>query len=151
MAAPINAAARKRLLDDIKGDNAVVRTANDARKLKQALRDAIQKTKHATLPNWQKGATVGFKDRNWLIPILSKHGVSVPRSPDERSFVCAIKYDFMPYTIVKSGAADMTSTILRLQIPAPRDPFLPPPGLTSDQVIEEILRMTLETGQGEGS
>ena len=52
----------------------------------------------------------------------------------------------MPYTIVEDGAATMARTILLLEIPAPRDPLLPPPGLTSEQVIDEILRMTRETG-----
>ena len=136
------------MLEDLTGRGAVVRTADDARTLQTVLRNAIRanKPQYTMQPGWDKGVQLTKNDRIWILAALSAHGVSVPGTRDKGGRACAIKYDFMPYTIVEPGAAAMARTILRLEIPAPRDPLLPPPGFSSEQVIDEILRMTRETG-----
>ena len=144
-----NASTRARLLGDLtSGGRIVERTREQARTLKTALLGAIRanKPQYTTQPDWDKGLQLTPKDRIWIVSALSAHGVSVPDTRDKGGRTCAIKYDFMPYTIVEDGAVIMARRILRLEIPAPRDPFLPPRGLTSKQVIDEILRMTRETG-----
>ena len=142
------ASTRARMLEDLtSGGRIVERTREQARTLRQALCDAIRanKAEYTMRQNWEKGASLDAHDKHWIQPGLSAHGVSVPGTT-EKARACAIKYDFMPYTIVEDGVQDMARTILRLEIPAPRDPLLPPPGLTSEQVIDDILRMTRETG-----
>ena len=74
---------------------------------------------------------------------LVRHGVSVPGPTEDRaSPMFAIKYDFMPYTILVQGGPAMARRILTLEIPEPRDPFLPPPGLTTEEVLDRIIGMT---------
>ena len=143
----INETSLKRLLKDLTGKDAVKRTPDEARALQQALRDATRRNKelYTTRPNWQNGRLLTGLDANWILPVLATHGVSVPGSTDPggrgTSRWCGIKYDFMPYTIVERGADNIARTILELQIPAPRDPFLPPPGLTTEEVLAHKLHL----------
>ena len=143
----IQETALKRLLKDLTGKDAVKRTPDEARALQQALREATRRYKelYTTRPNWQSGRLLTAHDADWILPVLAAHGVSVPASAEggrsNRNW-CGIKYDFMPYTIVERGADNIARTILKLQIPAPRDPFLPPPGLTTEEVLDRIISMT---------
>ena len=114
----MNASTRARLLGDLtSGGRFVVRTADDARTLQTALLGAIRANNplNTAQRNWEKGAQLTWRDKGWIQPVLSAHGVSVPRST-EKGMAYAIKYDFMPYTIVERGAADMARTILLLEI-----------------------------------
>ena len=141
--AGMHASTGRRMLEDLTGRGAVVRTADDARTLQTTLRNAIRanKPQYTMQPGWDKGVQLTRNDRIWILSALSAHGVSVPGTRDKGGRACAIKYDFMPYTIVETGAAAMARTILRLEIPAPRDPFLPPPGLTTEEVVDRIIDM----------
>ena len=138
-------ATRARIVEDLTGRGAQKRTADEARALQQALLDTIRKNKeiYTTRQNWKTGYMLTKHDSHWVRPVLVDHHVSAPRATEsDRSPIYAIRYDFMPYAIVEYGANQMACRILRLEIPAPRDPFLPPPGLTTEEVLDSIIRMT---------
>ena len=140
----MNAATKARLLGDLTGKRARERTADEARALKGALLDAIKKKKiiYTTRPNWETGHPLTWRDYHWIKDVLVRHGVSVPRGTESDQRLFAIRYGFMPYTIVENGAPAMARRILTLEIPEPRDPFLPPPGLTTVEVLDRIIGMT---------
>ena len=136
---------RSRLLSVLTGKRAQERTADEARALKGALLDATRSNReqYTTLPGWETGRWLTTTDNSWIKAVLVAHCVSVPGSTEpSRSQKYAIKYDFMPYAIVIDGAPDMARRILTLEIPEPRDPFLPPPGLTTEEVLDRIIGMT---------
>ena len=119
--------------------------ADEARALKEALLDATRsnRVQYTELPNWETGRWLTNSDNKWIKAVLVAHCVSVPGSTEpSHSIKYAIKYDFMPYAIVIDGASDMARRILTLEIPEPRDPFLPPPGLTTEEVLDKIIGMT---------
>ena len=138
-------ATKARLLADLTSRRARERTADEARALKGALLDAIKKKKeiYTTRPNWENGHPLTWHDFHWIKDVLVRHGVSVPGPTEDRTTpMFAIKYDFMPYTIAIKGGPAMARRILTLEIPEPRDPFLPPPGLTTEEVLDRIIGMT---------
>ena len=141
----MNAATKARLLGDLTGERAQERTADEARALKGALLDATRSNReqYTTLPGWETGRWLTTSDNGWIKAVLVRHGVSVPGPTEVRtSPMFAIKYDFMPYTILVQGGPAMARRILTLEIPEPRDPFLPPPGLTTEEVLDRIIGMT---------
>ena len=152
MARTMNATTTERLLK-LTGERAQERTADEARALKGALLDATRSNReqYTTLPGWETGRWLTTSDNGWIKAVLVAHCVSVPGPTELRPKTpqggrvyqrYAIKYDFMPYAIVIDGAPDMARRILTLEIPEPRDPFLPPPGLTTGEVLDRIIGMT---------
>ena len=58
-----------RMLEDLTGRGAVVRTADDARTLQTVLRNAIRanKPQYTMQPGWDKGVQLTKNDRIWMI------------------------------------------------------------------------------------
>ena len=142
----MNPITKRRILNDLtSGGRTVEQTADQARALKEALLNATRENKelYTTRPNWENGHLFTAYDAGWIKAVLVSHGVSVPGSTEPKySKKYAVRYDFMPYTISGDGAPDMACKILKLEIPAPRDPLLPPPGLTTEEVLDRIIDMT---------